>query len=102
MLTIIYAFKVKEGKQMQFEAAWTALTTYILKNCKSLGSRLHRESSLQYIAYAQWPSQIIFEQAQKHSSAEMKTLKLKLQNTCIEVQKLHSLNTITDLTITTQ
>jgi heme-degrading monooxygenase HmoA len=53
MFTVIYSFQVKPGQVHKFEKAWKDLTLLISEYEGSLGSRLHKQSELSYIAYAQ-------------------------------------------------
>ncbi len=46
-----------------FRRAWSEMTKLILKECGSLGSRLHRSEDGSWIAYAQWPSREQWENA---------------------------------------
>lgn len=63
MFCVVYEFKVKAGQETQFEQSWASFTEAIYRVCGSLGSRLHKTNDpLTYVAYAQWPSRIIFEQ----------------------------------------
>ena len=63
MHIVMYLFVVKKNHEEQFIDAWKGLTSLIYKNHGSLGSRLHKKSSFEYIAYAQWPNKAKFEAA---------------------------------------
>lgn len=56
MFAVIYQFKVKEGKEAQFESSWRRMTELIKEYKGGLGSRLHKTTDNEYVAYAQWPS----------------------------------------------
>lgn len=57
MFIAVYEFKVKEGKDAEFQSAWAKVTDAIAKYRGGLGSRLHMtEQDGIYVAYAQWPS----------------------------------------------
>jgi heme-degrading monooxygenase HmoA len=61
MFCIVYEFTVKESQNQVFEKAWADFTEAIFRARGSLGSRLHRTHNPQlYIAYAQWPSEELF------------------------------------------
>jgi hypothetical protein len=56
MFIVLYRWRIKEGMEQQFIAAWSEVTAYILENYNSLGSRLHRGSDGLFYSYAQWKS----------------------------------------------
>ena len=56
MTIYLYRWKIKSGKEKQFEESWAEVTKAILVECGSLGSRLHLDENGEYFAYAQWPS----------------------------------------------
>ena len=53
MYIVIYEFKVKENYDHKFIDSWKILTNLIQKHEGSLGSRLHKQKDLHYMAYAQ-------------------------------------------------
>lgn len=55
MTIFLYKWKIKPGKEIQFENSWSSITKAIYKECGSLGSRLHVDDAGEYLAYAQWP-----------------------------------------------
>ena len=55
MLAVIYRWRVKEGHEDQFAAAWERVTRAIRAKCGSHGSRLHRCDDGLWLAYALWP-----------------------------------------------
>ncbi len=55
MMIYLYRWKIKSGKEKQFEKNWTLLTAAIRKQCGSYGSRLHLNGNGEYVGYAQWP-----------------------------------------------
>ncbi|MGH9877401.1 MAG: antibiotic biosynthesis monooxygenase family protein [Nitrososphaerales archaeon] len=57
MFVAVYEFKVKPGKEAEFQKAWANVTDAMAKHRGALGSRLHQaEQQSVYVAYAQWPS----------------------------------------------
>lgn len=54
MLAVIIEFDILEGKEEEFREAWSEVTNYIYQNFGSLGSRLHKAKTGNFIAYAQW------------------------------------------------
>ena len=55
MVVFLYKWKIKAGKEKQFEENWALVTEAILKECGSYGSRLHLSTNGEYFGYAQWP-----------------------------------------------
>jgi hypothetical protein len=56
MFIILYRWRIKPEKELQFIEAWSEITDYYRENCDSLGSRLHRGDDGIFYAYAQWKS----------------------------------------------
>lgn len=54
MIIFLYRWKIKLGKETQFEENWTVVTKAISKECGSYGSRLHLAENKEYVGYAQW------------------------------------------------
>ena len=64
MFVALYEMTAKPGHEADFERAWAAVTDAIYRVRGSLGSRLHKtETPGVYIAYAQWPSRQVYEDA---------------------------------------
>jgi heme-degrading monooxygenase HmoA len=55
MTIFLYRWKIKPGKQKQFEENWSTVTKAIREQCGSYGSRLHLAPNGEYVGYAQWP-----------------------------------------------
>jgi heme-degrading monooxygenase HmoA len=56
MYVVMFEFAVKPGFEAQFIENWPLVTQGIYLFKGSLGSRLHKSASGEYIAYAQWPT----------------------------------------------
>lgn len=56
MKVFFYRWKIKPGKEKQFEENWAAVTAAIFEQCGSYGSRLHLAENGEYVGYAQWPN----------------------------------------------
>ena len=91
MYIIIYSFKVKPGKELDFEKAWLELTKLIYQYEGSLGSRLHKESDLHYIAYAQWPSKDVFDNSGNCMPEEADKWRALMINSCESKQVLYQM-----------
>lgn len=53
MTIFLYRWKIKPGKEKQFEDNWATVTRAIREQCGSYGSRLHLANNGEYIGYAQ-------------------------------------------------
>mgnify|MGYP000942295384 CR=1 FL=1 len=56
MFTVLYRWRLIEGKEQQFIEAWSRVSDLYLQHRGSLGSRLHRGHDGLWYSYAQWPS----------------------------------------------
>jgi hypothetical protein len=76
LIVYLYRWKIKLGKEKQFEENWSLVTKAIRKECGSYGSRLHLTENNEYIGYAQWPDLETREKCelQDPSSAEARKL----------------------------
>jgi hypothetical protein len=54
MQAYLYRWKLVDGREDDFVAAWTA-NTLTLRSLGSMGSRLHHASDGWWYGYAQWP-----------------------------------------------
>jgi len=99
MFTVIYSFKIKQGKLDNFIEAWKDMTNLIIKYEGGLGSRLHKHSEFEYIAYAQWPNKETWENSGNHLPEISKSIRSKMRNSCDNIQTLFELNVIEDLLI---
>lgn len=97
MFTVIYSFEIKELKTNQFELAWHELTQLIYKHENSLGSRLHKSSDLQYIAYACWPDKATWENSGKNMPEEADIHRSEMREACSEIKTIFQLNLVDDL-----
>jgi heme-degrading monooxygenase HmoA len=53
---VIYRWRLREGSEEAFAAAWSRISVLLLAERGSLGSRLHRGPDGIWYSYAQWPS----------------------------------------------
>lgn len=74
MYAVAYRWKLKSGKEAQFERAWSAGTSAISAEFDGWGSRLHAGGDGFYYAYAQWPDKQTYDRAMetrmRHSDDE--------------------------------
>ena len=60
---VLYRWRLHEGAEESFTAAWSRLSELLLSERGSLGSRLHRGPDGWWYSYAQWPSAQARDQA---------------------------------------
>lgn len=56
MFIVLYRWRLKPERELQFIEAWSEVTAYYREHHDSLGSRLHRGSDGLFYGYAQWKS----------------------------------------------
>lgn len=54
--TVLYRWRLHDGQDQSFVAAWSRVTQLLKRDRGALGSRLHRGSDGIWYAYAQWPT----------------------------------------------
>ena len=95
--TVIYSFKIIEGKEDDFISAWTELTKLIYKYEGSYGSRLHKVDNQLFIGYAQWPD----EETWKLSGGKLPEVATEFRNqmrkSCSEIKTEYEMNLVQDL-----
>lgn len=75
MTIFLFRWKIKPGKEKQFEKNWSIVTKAILDECGSYGSRLHIAENGEYFGYAQWPDKATREKCEhKDLSLEARRL----------------------------
>jgi heme-degrading monooxygenase HmoA len=99
MFVVIYSFKVKENSKEQFIHAWGALTKLILEHEGSLGSRLHKKDSKNYIAYAQWPDKHTWQNSGNNVPEAAKEYRSTMRKACVEIKTEYELDVVDDLLI---
>ena len=97
MFAVLYRFSVRPGELSEFTAAWEELTRLIREYEGSLGSRLHRSSDNEYIAYAQWPERAVWEGSGKLLPPEAEDVRNKLRDSCTSIETIYELEVVKDL-----
>ena len=97
MFVAIYSFKIHEGKETEFIQAWEELTKLIYEFENSLGSRIHRKSATEFIAYAQWPSKEVWKNSGDKLPESAKSWRLQMRASCTKIETLHELEMVSDL-----
>ncbi len=99
MFAVIYSFKIKEGEQPAFEKYWAEATHFFRDNAGGLGSRLHNKSEQEYIAYAQWPSREMWQNARKKFPESALSVLHSMRETCEKIETNYELDVVDDFFI---
>ena len=99
MFTVIYLFKVKPDHAQTFERTWREMTILISQYEGSLGSRLHKQNELDYIAYAQWPDESTFRNSGSKLPEVFYSIRKTMKECCEEIKPLFELEVVEDLLI---
>ena len=97
MFVVIYSFKIKKGRDQDFISSWQGLTKLIYKHEGSLGSRLHKKSELEYIAYAQWPDKNTWKNSGDSLPKEADQFRQLMRASCESIDTLYELDSVKDL-----
>ena len=97
MFTVIYSFKIKPGLVKNFIKAWRNLTNLIFEYEGSLGSRLHKQDDLNYIAYAQWPNKKTWINSGKKLPELSEDFSKMMKESCEKIETLYKLEVVEDL-----
>lgn len=97
MIAVIIKFKVKPNQTKVFVNSWKQLTEFIYKYENSLGSRLHKEDDLNFIAYAQWPDKETLHNSDSKLPQEALEVRQQMRDACENVEKLFELELTEDL-----
>ncbi len=99
MFCIIYRFEVKSGYEEQFIASWKGLTRFYREFASSLGSRLHRSTANEYIAYAQWPDETTYLNSRELSNTSSKEWSKQMKEACTKIERLPEITLVEDMLI---
>ena len=95
MYCVIYRFDVRHGREDQFVRAWSEVTQAFIDHCEALGSRLHRAGDHQFVAYAQWPSRSVREEAEL-PPAVTEGAHAEMRECCERIETVFELTPVTD------
>lgn len=56
-IAVLYHWRIKTGRQDEFQLAWEDATRAIHEHCGSYGARLHQAEDGVFWSYARWPSE---------------------------------------------
>lgn len=95
--TVIYSFKIIEGKEHDFINAWTELTKLIYKYEGSYGSRLHKVDKQLYIGYAEWPNKETWGNSGNIIPVTANKFRNQMRESCSEIKTEYEMNVVRDL-----
>ncbi|MHA7832681.1 MAG: antibiotic biosynthesis monooxygenase family protein [Flagellimonas sp.] len=97
MYAVIYQFDVIQGQEEDFETLWQMVTKAFIQHAGGLGSRLHKNETGSYMAYAQWPDKKAWETArQKLPKTAIENLQ-RMNGYCEEITVLFNMDVKNDL-----
>jgi len=99
MFAVIYSFKIKKGEHSAFEKYWTEATHFFRDYAGGLGSRLHCKSEQEYIAYAQWPSHAMWQNAREKLPESALSVLHLMRETCEQIETNYELEVVNDLLV---
>ncbi|MGB3457054.1 MAG: hypothetical protein WBG08_08965 [Litorimonas sp.] len=103
MYCIVYRFRLSDptpATETRFIKTWGAITDYLKRECDALGSRLHQDADGVFFAYAQWPSQTVFEASAAHEPAlEFVELRLDWADLCEPTEVVFAGEMLSDLSV---
>lgn len=95
--TVIYSFKVIDGKENDFINGWTELTKLFYRYAGSYGSRLHKADKQIFIAYAQWPDKETWKHSIDKLPETANKFRGQMRESCSEIKTDYEMNVIQDL-----
>ncbi|MEL0455235.1 hypothetical protein WJN01_03260 [Flavobacteriaceae bacterium SZ-1-7] len=99
MYIVLYRFEVKLNESESFEKGWAGLTNLIYKHEGSLGSRLHKKSETEYMAYAQWPNKNKFETAGDNLPEKAEEFRELMRTSCSNIEIMNKFDVVNDLLV---
>jgi len=97
MFVAIYSFKIRENCEEAFIKSWEDLTKLIYEFENSLGSRIHRKSENEFIAYAQWPDKETWENSGANMPEAANPIRKVMKDSCTSIETIHELEMVSDL-----
>lgn len=75
------------------------MTILIRDHEGGLGSRLHKKSDTEYLAYAQWPDRTTWENAGDKLPPEVDEIRQAMRSSCEKMDTLHEMDMVDDLLV---
>ncbi|MCX5380433.1 antibiotic biosynthesis monooxygenase [Streptomyces sp. NBC_00091] len=86
MFAVIYRWRLQQGKEEQFGAAWHRMTDAIHRSCGSYGSRLHQADDGTWLAYARWPDAATRERCQGADPEALELMRASIAESFPEIR----------------
>jgi hypothetical protein len=97
MFSVIYSFDVKPDSIEPFINAWKKMTVMLYTREGSLGSRLHKVSDTQYIAYAQWPDRETWAKEKTNLPKSANEYQRIMSESCNSIKTEYAMELVEDL-----
>ena len=97
MFSVIYSFDVKTDSVETFISAWKKMTVLLYTREGSLGSRLHKVSDNQYIAYAQWPDRETWAKEKTNLPKSANEYQRIMSECCNSIKTEYAMELVEDL-----
>lgn len=97
MFSVLYSFKVKEGREEDFIQSWKSLTELIYRYEGSFGSKLHKDQNGNFIAYAMWPDRETWKGSGDKLPNEANEFRELMRNNCLKIETEYKLDEVEDL-----
>ncbi len=92
--TIIYSFKIFDGRENDFINSWEGMTKLIYEFEGSYGSRLHKINDNLFIGYAQWPDKETYDKSGNNLPEGATGFRQQMRECCSEIKAEYESNLI--------
>lgn len=75
------------------------MTLLIRKYEGGLGSRLHKQTDIRYIAYAQWPDRETWEKSGSKLPESADEIRKMMRESCEKIETIYELTVVDDLLV---
>lgn len=102
MFCVVYQIKIKKShldRMNEFIQAWADMTNLIKEYEGGLGSRLHKVSETEYLAYAQWPDRVTWENAGGNLPDEANKARTVMQECYESFDTIHTMDMVKDMLV---
>ena len=96
MFYVIYQFHTHQGLEDEFCQSWKAMTELISNHSGGLGSRLHKSSKGEFIAYAKWPDRETWQSSSDKLPPQADEVRTQMRKCCSKVETLYELEALED------
>lgn len=86
MFTAIYQGYLKEGRESEYQAAWSKVARYFIEQRGAIGSCLHRTSDGLWVAYSRWPDKNTRDRSWPGENAPASELPLEIRQAVLIIK----------------